>query len=447
MSIPLLVRHLGVARFGEYVAVLSVINIAALASDLGLQALALREWSSAAPGERAGLLRMLLGLRLAAASLGALAAIVFSVVAGYRSALVAGTAVAAIGLFAQVFGDFALVTLAGGLRFGRVATVELTRSALGTAGIVVLVAAGAGIVPFFAAYAFAAIVAALLAIWLARGSATLVPSLRPAAWRPLLADTAAYAAAAAVYVVYFRVVMLVASIEAGARQAGLFATAFRVIEFAAAVAGVVAATVTPVLARASRDDPERLARGAAAVTRAALVAGTGAALTLGLAAPTVMDLIGGARTAAAATVLRIEAPTVAATFVAFGMGAVLLVTRRYRALLLANAWALAVALGAALILVPDHGANGAAVAALAGELTLVILQAVALARTVPVARRLARPLMVVAGAAGVAIAVFALVPLPNAAATAIAVVVYAALVAVLRELPPELGAIIRRRAA
>ena len=37
---------------------------------------------------------------------------------------------------------------------------------------------------------------------------------RPAAWRPLLADTAAYAAAAAVYVVYFRVVMLVASIEA-----------------------------------------------------------------------------------------------------------------------------------------------------------------------------------------------------------------------------------------
>ena len=262
-----------------------------------------------------------------------------------------------------------------------------------------------------------------------------------------MADTAAYAAAAAVYVVYFRVVMLIASIEAGARQAGLFATAFRVIEFAAAVAGVVAATVTPVLARASRDDPERLARGAAAVTRAALVAGTGAALTLGLAAPTVMDLIGGAHTAAAATVLRIEAPTVAATFVAFGMGAVLLVTRRYRALLLANAWALAVALGAALILVPDHGANGAAVAALAGELTLVILQAVALARTVPVARRLARPLAVVAGAAGVAIAVFALVPLPNAAATAIAVVVYAGLVAVLRELPPELGAIIRRRAA
>ena len=55
--------------------------------------------------------------------------------------------------------------------------------------------------------------------------------------------------------------------------------------------------------------------------------------------------------------------------------------------------------------------------------------------------------MVVAGAAGVAIAVFALVPLPNAAATAIAVVVYAALVAVLRELPPELGAIARRRGA
>jgi O-antigen/teichoic acid export membrane protein len=380
VSIPLLVRHLGVADFGRYVAVLSIVNIAALASDLGIGALALREWSAREPGTREDVLRALLGLRMAAATLGAVAALVFVLAADYPGRVVAGTGVAAVGLFAQVFGDFALVVLAGALRFGRVALVELSRSLLGTAGVVVLVVAGSGLVPFFAAYSLASVCAAGLAIALARGGARLVPRMRLHEWRPLLADTAAYAAATAVYVVYFRAIMVVVSLAASAHQAGLFAAAYRLVEFVAAVAGALAATATPMLARLAARNHAALGPMALRVSAVGAALGVVVAVALALLAGPLMDVIGGARTDGAAPVLRIEAIAVATTFAAFGMGAVLLVLRRYRELLLVNLSALAVALAAALALVPAHGARGGAIAAVAGEAVLAAGQALALGR-------------------------------------------------------------------
>jgi O-antigen/teichoic acid export membrane protein len=380
ISIPLLVRHLGVPEFGRYVTVLAIVNIAVLASDLGLAGLALREWSAADPADRPRILRALLGMRLAFATAGAVAAITFTAVAGYPARLVAGTALCTLGLFALVFGDFALVGLAATLRFGRVAFVEFVRAAVGTAAIALLVLAGAGLLWFFAAWSLAALVAAGFALRLGRGTVPLRPRLRRADWRPLLGDTAAYAAATAVHVLYFRVVMVVTSLRAGARQAGLFATVFRIIEFTAAAAGMLAATATPVLARAGRDDPARLRRETRRIVGAALAAGVVTAAVLELAAPLIMDLIGGNRTDAAVPVMRIAAPAVIATFASFAMGAVLLVLRRYRELLAINVATLALALGLALALVPAHGARGAAVAVLASEWFLAVAQAVVLVR-------------------------------------------------------------------
>ena len=373
VSIPLLVRHLGVADFGRYVAVLTAVNIAALASDLGLAGLALREWSTADESERPRLMRTLLGMRLAVASVGAVVAIAFAAAAGWSSTMVAGTAIALIGLFAQAFGDFALVGLAGRLRFGRAAIVEFARSALGTIGVVVLVIAGAGLVPFFAAYAAAAVIAAALALRLAHGDVPLAP--RFAGWRPLLGDTAAYAAAAAVYVVYFRVIMLIVSLDASARDTGLFATAYRLIEFAAAVAAVLAGTATPVLARAAARDPERLRRQAVRTAAATSGAGFLGALVLLLAAHPIAALIGAA---GAAPVMRILAPTVLTTFAAFGISATLLVLKRYRELLAVNVMSLAIAIAAALALVPPEGARGGAVAVVIGEVFMALAQGVLL---------------------------------------------------------------------
>ena len=380
VSIPLLVRHLGVADFGRYVAVLTAVNIAALASDLGLAGLALREWSTADDAERPRIMQTLLGLRLAVAAVAAVVALGFAAAADWSGAMVGGTAIAIVGLAAQVFGDFALVDLAGRLQFGRVALIELLRSALGTLLIVVLIVAGAGLVPFFAAWSAAAVVAAALALRSAGNPAALIPRFRSADWRPLMTDTAAYAAASAIYVVYFRVVMLVVSVQAGARDVGLFATGYRVIEFAAAVAAVLAGTATPVLARAARRDPERLRHQATRTALACAGAGALAAIVLALAATPIMDLIGGDAADGADVVLRILAPTVFTTFAAFGTTASLLVMRRYREVLSVNVVALAIVLAAALSLVPGDGARGGAVAVVIGEVFMALAQGVLLFR-------------------------------------------------------------------
>jgi O-antigen/teichoic acid export membrane protein len=373
VSIPLLVRHLGVPEFGRYIAVLAVVNIASLASDLGLTGVALREWGGADPAERRERIRPLFGIRFAVVTVAALVVIAFAALVDWPARMVSGTAIAAFGLYGIVFTDLAIVGLAGSMRFRSVAIVEVARSAIGTALIVVLVIADAGLTGFYVAWTGAMLATAVLALTMAGPLISRRPTLAGA--RELITDTAPYAAAAVAHVVYFRAVVVITSIHATARQAGLYATVFRVTEFAAAVGSALAGTVTPVLAHADRNDPDRFRRDALKTVRNLTAAGTATALVLGLGAPLLMQLIGGDATDDAVDVMRIQAPALIATFASFAMGAILLVLHRYRALLVVNIAALAATVTLALILVPDHGAKGGAVAVLVGEWLIALAQA------------------------------------------------------------------------
>ena len=73
-------------------------------------------------------------------------AIAFAVVAGYRGDLVLGTALAGAGLFFGVLQSTYTVPLSTHLLIGRVSALELARQVFTVAFIVVLVAAGAGLV-------------------------------------------------------------------------------------------------------------------------------------------------------------------------------------------------------------------------------------------------------------------------------------------------------------
>ena len=88
----ILLRYLGVADFGRYMTVATLIAIVGGVTDAGLTAVGARDLALLAPGEdRRGLLANLLGLRLLITPLGALAAIGFAIVAGYDRTLVLGT--------------------------------------------------------------------------------------------------------------------------------------------------------------------------------------------------------------------------------------------------------------------------------------------------------------------------------------------------------------------
>jgi len=82
-------------------------------------------------------------------------------------------------------------------------------------------------------------------------------------------------------------------------------------------------------------------------------------------------VIGGDELDPAIPVVRIQAVAIGLVFVVFNLGAALFALRRHAQLALTNAAGLVVVVVAALVLVPDHGARGAAVASVIGEVTML----------------------------------------------------------------------------
>jgi O-antigen/teichoic acid export membrane protein len=185
--------------------------------------------------------------------------------------------------------------------------------------------------------------------------------------------------ATAVYVVYFRTAMLVVSVQSTPRQTGWFASVFRLTEFVAAAAGIAASTATPTLVRALESGRFRTISTRIVLAGAALGVLVGGFVAV--AAPLIMKILGGDSLDPAVPVLRIESIAMALVFPAFALGASLLVLRRHAMLIVTNTLGLLVVLVASLVLVPDHGARGAATATVLGETVLVLALGVALVRT------------------------------------------------------------------
>jgi hypothetical protein len=146
----LLYRHLGVVDSGRYTAAGSLVALVAAASDLGLTAIGLRELAIRSGAERVRMASTLLGLRLLITSAGVLAVTIFALIA-YGPQLGAGVALAGVGLLFTVWQGTLAIPLMVDMRLGWTSLLEFLRQLLLSILIVVLVAAGAGLLAFLAA--------------------------------------------------------------------------------------------------------------------------------------------------------------------------------------------------------------------------------------------------------------------------------------------------------
>jgi O-antigen/teichoic acid export membrane protein len=437
-SAPLLIRHLGVVDFGRYVTVISLVTLAGGLSEGGLNAVALREYAALHGAERSRALAHLLGIRIALTVAGVLGAVLFAVVAGYDEPLLIGTAVAGTGLLVQGLQTLLVTPLQGELRFGALTAIELARQVLTVALIVVLVIAGASLLPFLFVSLAAAALALVVTVPLVRGRIPLRPSFDRRAWGPLLRDTFPYAVAVALNIAYFRIAIIVMSVMASDRQTGYFATSFRVIEVLIAVPALLVGAAFPILARAAgREDTRRFEYAVGRLIELSFTAGVGVVLCLELAAPTIIEILGGRQAEPAVAVLRIQSVAILATFVAIAAAYPLLSLRRYRAALVANAAALAVSLVLTLALVPGLEADGAAIAAVAAEITLAVASVLLLAREGRAALGGLRGAPAILAAAGIGALVVLVPGLPPLADAAVAALVFAAALKALGRFPPE----------
>lgn len=437
LSAALLIRHLEPERFGQYTTVMSLVGIVSAVTDVGMSTLGTREYAIRHGEDREALMRDLLGLRVALTTVGVLLALAFALAAGYDLSLLVGTAFAALSVVAIVYQHTLSIPLNTQLRLGALSVLELIRQALSVVLIVALVALGSGVLPFL----IVALVVNLLLIpptaSMAKGLITMRMALRPRRWARLLRLTVAFALASAVGTIYVYTAQILTSLAANPHQSGIFSASFRVFIVISAIPGLLASSALPVLARAARDDRDRLAYALDRMFNVSLIVGVAAALGCLAGAHFMIAVVGGSKYSASVGALQIQGFALIASFLLAVWGFGLLSLHRHRGLLLANASALIVSAVLTLLLAHTDGAQGAAIATVCGESMLALGYLIALLR----AGQEYRPRIgvigkvILASVPAVAIAMLHGIPsLPRALAVLAA---YGTMIVLLKVIPPE----------
>lgn len=380
-AVPLVIRHLGPVDYGQFATVMAIIFIVAGFTEAGLTSLGVREYSHLPTSEGPRLLRNLIGLRLTTTFIGVVVTMSIFALAGSPSVVVFGLAVAGAGLMVRLISDNYAIPLTVHLRLGWVAAVGIAYQFTLCAGYVILVLVGAGVVPLLAVVIVSSAVQLLATAALVRGEVSAVPAFDLQVWRQLVRETLPFAAAAAVGVVYFREALILMSFLSTGRQTGYYSAAFKIVEVLTTVPWILAASGLPILARAARDDSARLSYAVQRLFEVGLILGVWMSASTIVGAKLGIDVVAGAKFHASVGVLEIQALAIVTSFIAAILGYALLSMRQYRQLLGANGFAVLVVTVLSFVLIPNHGARGAAIAPTVAEACLGIAYAVSLARS------------------------------------------------------------------
>lgn len=400
----LLLRHLGVNDFGRYATVMAILGIVAGITDAGLTAVGSREISVARTAvERAEILNNLLLLRVIGASLGVLAAVGFTVVAGYEGVVIAGTAIGGVGVVLISAQSMLTVPIWVGLRIVSLTALEVLRNLLTLAGVAVVVLAGAGLLPLFGLQVVVAAVLIPVTIVLARVGVRFARGVRRTVIMQLVRDTLPLAVAFAMSVIYFRVLVVLVSLLSTEEQTGLFGTSFRIFEMLLGLPALILSVALPLLSVAGDEDDSRLRRGLQSMTEASLLVAALLVVGIVILAEPGIRLIGGDEYLGAVPVLRIQALALLPVFLVQTWQLGLIAGRAQRAMAVANGLALVLVIALGLVFVPSGGAKGAAWVAVAAETALATFLWIALHRTNPAGAPSLRAVWKVALAGGLAV--------------------------------------------
>ncbi len=443
-TVPLMTRHLGVIDFGRFVAASTIVTIIAGVTELGLSGVGTREYALAQPAERRGLLANVLGLRTVLTLVGLALAVPLMVLGDYPKVVVAGMLVSGVGLILLNVQQTYSISLTAQLNWGISSIFELINTVVVAAATVALVVLGAHLFSFFFVSVVSSAAALLASAVYLRGRVSLTPRFELARWRTLLRDTLPYSASVMVGILYPRIGLLVVSSISSGLQTGYYSTAFKIVEVIGGTSGLLAGSAFPIFARAGRDDHERLRYAVGRVGDVVLIAGAYIMLSLIVAAPFVIEVVGGKAFGPAVPVLRLQAVALLGGFLGTTWSYTLLSLRMHAALLRVTLVGLVLSVGLSAALVPSLGAEGASIAAIACEFVVAAGYLVALLRAHPHLRPGGRVLARVALATAAGASVLALA-LPSVVLWVIASLIFFALLLVLRAVPSELQALLRRR--
>jgi O-antigen/teichoic acid export membrane protein len=438
LSVSLLIRHLGIPEYGHYTVVIALVATVQGVTDVGLGQIGVREFAVRHGRRRERLMRNLLGLRIALTSVGVAVAVAFAAIAGYGEQLVLGTLVAGVAMVLTVIQGTFVVPLAAELRLGWATAMDLLRQVLSVLAIVVLVAVGARLLAFLSLTVPVSILVLAATLGLVRRAMPLRPSFERGEWTRLTRVVLPFAASVAIGTLYLRSTIILMPLLTNKYQTGYYSTSYNVITVLIAIPALTVGGALPILARAARDDSERLVYVLGRLFEVTLIVGVWLALALVLGAGFVVAVLSGGSAQPAIPVIQIQALAIVTQFVGAGWLYGLISLHVYRPMMWIAAGALVLNVLLAVILVPPLGARGGAIAFALAETTAILAS---LAALVHVRRSLMPPLRIfvrVLPAAALAGAVALLPGLTSLEHCVIASGVYLAVLLALRAIPPEI---------
>lgn len=444
-AVPFMIRHLGADDYGYYITVSAIIFIIGGATEAGLTNLGIREYSVLDGRARDAFLANLVGLRFVLTTVGVVIAAAITLGTGADPVIVTGVLITGVGLLISLTQQAYMVPLTAQLRLGSVTALEVLKQATLSAFIIVFVLVGAGLVAFFWASVIAYGVMFVMTLLLVHRHASLRPAFDWPVWRKVLRDVVPYGAAAAVGLIYFRIAVILMSYVSTPDETGYFSAAYRIIEVVATLPWMLVVSVFPIVARAARDDEERLGFALQRIFEVSLLIGAFLAIGLGVGAPFAIKVVAGPGFEESVGVLRLLSVALVTSFLVATWSFALLSFKAFRAILAANLIAAVAAAAGTLALAPSLGAEGAAIATVVAEAILAAAAVVLLVRARPALRpRLGIvPKVLLASAAAVGAAL--VVPAPSIVLAVLSGLIYAGIVLALRAVPPEVFHALRHR--
>jgi O-antigen/teichoic acid export membrane protein len=367
----IIVRALGVRGFGQWSTILAIAQIASSFGDLGLSQVALTR-AARKPAEQSDWLGALVGLRLL------LSVPIFLIELVVMLALAPNAHVAVAGV---VIASTAFVGAAGSLMVAfqlRVRNdlsmlVLTVNSVLWTGGVAAAAAFTSDIRVYAILFLFAMFASTALAVILAlRGTRVRLRGARRL-WSQMLRVGVVLGAGGTLVILYVRLDQVLVFQFAGSRQAGLYGSAYRILDQAQFVPLSVMTTLFPLIASAYPTDLPRVRRLLQASAEYLAMGSLGALAFTIVAARPIMVLLFGPGFAPAAPAL----PVLMGAFVSISFGylagnmvVILGLQRRFLAY---AAVALLLNVGLNVVLIPPYGFQAAAWTTLATEVLVMSL--------------------------------------------------------------------------
>jgi len=372
MGSVVLLRYLGVANYGRYGTVIALIAVVSGIADAGLTVTGSRELALLAPGsERRALLGSILAIRIALSVASVLVGLVIGIAAGYDDQMLIGILLVGAGAVLLAAQATLLLPLVVRLRNTSLTVSDLVKQGILLLGIVAMAIAGSGIVGFFALQIAVGLGGLALVPLLASREDVARPRWAVSEWWAVARTAVPIAAAAVLTVIYLRLLVVLTSVMSSDYETGLFATSARIMEMLAGLALVISGVILPVASVAAREERSRLAYVLARTTETSLLLGVLLAIVLVLGAHPITVVLGGREFAAAAPVLRTQAPAIVTIFLATAWSTFLIADYHQRDLIRCVLTGLAALVAAGLVLIPSYQARGAAGAAVLADVVYV----------------------------------------------------------------------------